>query len=329
MPAPDLHPNANVSVQCGKFPGTRANWDCVDETTPDDTDYVYSATVAEKKDLYAIPSPSVPANSDIISVEVFWRARYVTELGYGRPRVGVPGQSVSEGTLQTLTASWVNRSQKWMTNPQTGNPWTVDEVNTLGIGVGLQVIYGEGEQAQCSQVYVIIKYNRFGNDTAETTTRGCGSTEHTACRFPVPGSGEVELDSITLYCASSSGTINVEAAVYDDDAVNQKPNNRKGAVTNTVEVTTTFAWRTFTWSSKPKITRGADHWIALRPQSAVAYIKVNTSGGTNQDRQAAGGSLPDPWGAAGTGNTFKHSAYVDYTPVAEEEEADTIKAQVI
>lgn len=303
-----------MSTQLTPYPVGRENWDCVDEVSPDDTDYVKSSTVAEKKDLYSTPSPNIPAGSHIVSVTVYWRARYVYDTAYGRPRIRALGQSVTEGTAQTLTSAWVNRNQTWTTNPQTGNPWTVNEVNDLDIGVGLLVSLGEGETAECSQLYAEISYNWFGNQNIEASDRGALSTEHTACRFTAAGDGTVQIDKLYAHVKSNSGTINVEVAVYDNDAVNQKPNNRKGAVSNPVSVDTNYAWREFSWTTKPQIPLGADYWLAFRCQSGMMFIKIGT-GSANQDRQASGASLPDPWGTAGTGNAFKESIYVEYSPV--------------
>lgn len=282
-----VRPNANVATQLSAVPGGRANWDCVDETPASDADYVKTGNTIEQKDLYTTNSAALDSGSKITSVTVYWRARYVSATCYGRPRIRALSQTVLEGTLTTLTSSWTLRSQTWTYNPNTGTVWNAAEVNDLDVGVGISCSLGEGEEGQCSQVYVVISYGN--GDTAD-------------------------VDFITIYCASSSGTINGEAAIYTDDPVNQKPDDRLEAATGYTSMDTSFAWRNFTWSgTKPQITVGSVYWIAWRPTSAVMYVKMNTAGETNQDRQASGGSLPDPWGTAGTGNTFRHSSYATYT----------------
>jgi hypothetical protein len=161
MTVATIRPNANVSVVLFPSPVGRANWDCVDETPADDTDWVEEADQTTfQDDLYATPSPSIPAGSTINSVKVYFRVEKIgVKSSYARPRIRALAQTITNGTAVTLTDGvWANKSQTWTTNPITSAAWTVDEVNDLDIGVGMrQATVGE-TGGLCSQLYAEIDY---------------------------------------------------------------------------------------------------------------------------------------------------------------------------
>jgi len=161
-----LRPSANgVLIELTPSPGTLQNYQCVDEETPnDDTDYVLlagsSVEAQTKYDYYDIPTTGIPAGSTINSVTVYTRGRKV-QLGTIIARICgcVHTYNVAyEGTFKSLTTSWANYSDTWTTNPNTGLPWTLDEVNAMQIGVGLYTAKNENVEADCTQVYVVVDY---------------------------------------------------------------------------------------------------------------------------------------------------------------------------
>jgi hypothetical protein len=155
-----LYPNGNVSVVLTPYPIDRANWDCVNETPADDTDYVGEIDQTTfQDDLYTTPSPSIPAGSTINSVTVYFRVeKSGTKVSSARPRIRALAQTITDGTAVGLDDVWANKSQSWTTNPQTGVAWTVDEVNDLDIGVGMrQTLIGE-TSGLCSQLYAVVDY---------------------------------------------------------------------------------------------------------------------------------------------------------------------------
>ena len=66
---------------------------------------------------------------------------------------------VYTGDLETLTPYWVTHSKEWATNPNTGQPWTWDEINAMQAGVRLTARELEDEEwAKCTQLYVEVEY---------------------------------------------------------------------------------------------------------------------------------------------------------------------------
>jgi hypothetical protein len=154
-----LYPNANVSVVLLPWPAGRANWDCVNETPADDTDYVGEEDQTTfQDDLYSTSSPSIPAGSTINSVTVYFRVeKSGIKASYARPRIRALAQAITEGTAVALTDGvWADKSQTWTTNPVTGVAWTVDEVNDLDIGVSLRQQAIGVTDGLCSQLYAVI-----------------------------------------------------------------------------------------------------------------------------------------------------------------------------
>jgi hypothetical protein len=161
-----LRPIANISAECSQYPTSGYNYDKVDEEESDgDSTYVYapSAAPGDYRDLYDIPSSGIPAGSTINSVTVYIVVR----------ATGSPGRSTSVATrLRTygtvyetlfvikVGATYVTRSATYTTNPYTGQPWTVDEVNSMDIGVMCRDIYLEpyDAAARCTQCYAVVDY---------------------------------------------------------------------------------------------------------------------------------------------------------------------------
>jgi hypothetical protein len=54
-----------------------------------------------------------------------------------------------------LTSDWLEYTTVWPTNPYTHQPWTIQEINDLRVGVSLYETSGD---ARCTQVYVEVYY---------------------------------------------------------------------------------------------------------------------------------------------------------------------------
>lgn len=130
-------------------PSAGSNWDCVNDTTPDeDSTNVYGGAV--KYDLYNIQD--LPWDYGVIdSVTVTARCK-VDAPGTSNAYIRIRTHSTTyTGAMKVLTTSYANYSQVWAVNPYTGLAWTVDEVNSLQIGI--QVDPFVGSAARCTQIY--------------------------------------------------------------------------------------------------------------------------------------------------------------------------------
>jgi hypothetical protein len=116
-------------------PSAGANYTTVDETTPDDTDYVESSTVGNK-DTYTIGNLS--GTGTILGVAVSYRAK-ATDAGAIQGR-GVVRHSTLEsyGATAAPATSYTYRQDVFELNPSTGVAWTVTEVNAAEIGQQVQ-----------------------------------------------------------------------------------------------------------------------------------------------------------------------------------------------
>ncbi|MBA7696291.1 hypothetical protein ES703_104934 [subsurface metagenome] len=135
------------------------HWEQVDDVTPDeDASYVsenYSQTTI---DLYNLES--LPAGVGVISNVAVWaRVRRTAAATCSvSVKIKTGGTIYSSGVTYLTGTSWGYKAQSWATNPQTGNPWTVADVNALQAGIGLAGNNYLGNQVRCTQVYVVVTY---------------------------------------------------------------------------------------------------------------------------------------------------------------------------
>jgi RHS repeat-associated protein len=151
-----LRPNSAGSSSQWTPVGCTQNWQCVDETTSDgDTTRVESSTLGAV-DGYALQDLTQTSGT-ILSVSVTAVARFYAlhcnidpTLCYGSIKLQVNGYS---GTTRSLISSYQSIGETWTTNPATGQPWTISQVNALQAGVQLVDV---GNVARVTQVYVSV-----------------------------------------------------------------------------------------------------------------------------------------------------------------------------
>jgi phosphodiesterase/alkaline phosphatase D-like protein len=165
-----LRPNgAGTYSEFSKYPNSgEANWQDVDETTPDDdTTYVYAtAPTVLKRDTYAFQDPTNFYNKKILGIRVYARAR---QSGSPQNFVhDVDGESLKFNAIisGTLYASFTDdelefkpgyeyQEFKWeMTKSiATGKPWTWNEIMSAEFGPRIAA-YEVGGTIRVTQVYV-------------------------------------------------------------------------------------------------------------------------------------------------------------------------------
>jgi len=138
------HPTKTTSAYIPNAPGTYANfnpsaganWQCVDETIHDmDATYVQTGSAAIKYDTYNIPDHTTetdPINFVTVTVSA-------KKTGADANKIWcvvnpAPGPNSMSGVFNP-TATYVNYSYNWLTNPNTGVAWIWPDIDTLQIGV--------------------------------------------------------------------------------------------------------------------------------------------------------------------------------------------------
>lgn len=152
-----------------------AHWEKVDEASADDaTTMIYQAFSSEDQvwrgDLFTTED-HVAGSGTISSATVHFRVRRSVASGldaWARPVIQTHDTQYN-GTTVTITPfnTWTNYSQTWTTNPNTGDPWTWEEIDALQIGVGLRMDYVgfpwyTASRSECTQVYVEVEYTHTG-----------------------------------------------------------------------------------------------------------------------------------------------------------------------
>lgn len=146
-----------------------AGWTQVDEDPADDeTTVVWWGTnpaTGSASDLYNIPNSNSSALG-VVSKIIIW-ARCKGE-NYFFPFTGAAkmilktGGIVYEGGYQGCPSEgvWYDFSEEWATNPNTGNPWTREEIDALQIGVWLSGSWLSGykHETYCTQVFVEVYF---------------------------------------------------------------------------------------------------------------------------------------------------------------------------
>ena len=158
-----LFPNAagDATELPTQYPAEGEHWDKVSEYTPDDgATYVSTLTSRHwERDLYGLTYfLGWGGDETITNVTVYFRfaaggnydARAMAEIKTG-------GKAFSGDTETHHGTEFVTMSHSWEVNPNTGEPWTRDEVNNLQAGVTMR---GDDRNspALCTQVYVLVNY---------------------------------------------------------------------------------------------------------------------------------------------------------------------------
>lgn len=111
--------------------GATANWDAVNDTPLDDTEYVYSSLVGDR-DLYTM-DPNVTAQN-IFGIQVVgaWRQDDATQMN-GHHLIKTGGV-VYEGGDNNLAQTYHYYRNVWELNPFTGVGWTAADLNAIQAG---------------------------------------------------------------------------------------------------------------------------------------------------------------------------------------------------
>ena len=153
-------------TECGKS-GDATNWECVDDTIPDNfSTYVYDDRIFGgdgERDLYNIPdNTQAAAYPTINSVTIFSVVKHGDDCcdsfceSWSKLLIKTGGTIFESPEKYPNYLQWNTFSHTWTTNP-TGGAWSWADIDALQIGVRLQVSRGYADcHLACTQVYMII-----------------------------------------------------------------------------------------------------------------------------------------------------------------------------
>ncbi|RLF97134.1 hypothetical protein DRN58_09125, partial [Thermococci archaeon] len=163
-----------TTTQLSQYPSSGYNYDKVDESTPDDTTYVYYGGWSTHHDIYTLQNHS-KGKGVIESVTIYFRCRYERgssmSLALARSVLRTHGQEYY-GTMKGLKVTWATYTQTYTTNPYTGKAWTWSEIDALQAGIDLEC---NGAKGICTQLYVEVSYNNESNGLKVDRWTGDGS----------------------------------------------------------------------------------------------------------------------------------------------------------
>jgi len=159
MATETLRPNAagDSTDFTSQVPASGSHWDKVDEASADDdTTYIRAdpnGGAFSGRDLFNLPAPS--SSGQINSVTMYIRA--ITNIwGDCRGQLRTYSINYSFPGAAWRPAAWTTINNTWITNPNTGNPWTWQEIEDLQIGAS--GFAGAGQWVQVTQAYIVIDY---------------------------------------------------------------------------------------------------------------------------------------------------------------------------
>ena len=170
-----LRPNAvGTQTQLTAF-GVANNWDCVNETTPDDdTTYVYmSGSGGYLYDTYNCPNHTTE-NGSINKVVLYSYSKTITSGGGIRSRMYISGNGYTAAPpfVYSTTGNYVYYAWSYINSSDTGIAWTWGEIDSLEIGIGHQTDLPGGE-GRTTQNYAIVYYTQFSSPQIRCTQSYC------------------------------------------------------------------------------------------------------------------------------------------------------------
>ena len=159
MPTLILRPDSNGSENAAyQYPDSGPHYDKVDEeVSDDDTTYLWYDTNDGRLELFNYPSSGL-GSATINSVTVYAKVkRYPAGYGILSLKVRVDGTVYGSGQKYP-SASYADISETWTDNPDTGQPWTVEEIDALEAGVGFGGMGNGCLWSRITQVWVIVDY---------------------------------------------------------------------------------------------------------------------------------------------------------------------------
>lgn len=130
------------------------HWQCVDEAQANASDYLYQ-NKGTKREAFTFSDAGLTTESINSVTLVYFAKRYSTTKYNMLPLIRANGQDFL-GNVMMLGQGFASVSQTFTTNPATGSPWTVAEVNALEAGMRTHTTNPGGIVAQ---VHAVVNFN--------------------------------------------------------------------------------------------------------------------------------------------------------------------------
>jgi hypothetical protein len=187
-------------------------WDDVDETTPNDADYMTGTTDSGGYKLFNFSPFNVPAGCTITNLTVYVRAKdYSSGTNDIRATIKVNGNR-HNGSSHNPGSSFTTYSESYDTNPETGAAWTVADINGTGAHPLQQFgVYSNdlNPDVEVSMVYAEVTYTGDSRwSISSNKFQGQGSSSATTAQRTITLKNSLNLSSY------ASGTVSV---IWDQD----------------------------------------------------------------------------------------------------------------
>jgi copper-binding protein NosD len=137
--------------------GATNNWQCVDDTTPDNlTTNVYEDSASWKEDLYGLQNHTTESdNITRVSVYVVLGNSTGASADFG---IKTGGTVFNNGIFNFEGQDWCTYSESWVVNPKTSVAWSWNDIDNLQAYVSLYAY--NGHNASCTQTYIVVDYEQ-------------------------------------------------------------------------------------------------------------------------------------------------------------------------
>jgi len=154
--APGDECNIDGAWGCSSCPN---HYTCVDNVPPRDDIYTYTHNSTFQRDLYNLEDTELGGTETINHITVYVRTRR-DRYDTAKIKIAIKsGDTADESNEIEHSKDWTTYSNQWPANPDTGNPWQVNELDGLQAGVVLKKTGVAGDIApRCNQVYVEVDY---------------------------------------------------------------------------------------------------------------------------------------------------------------------------
>jgi hypothetical protein len=174
------------------------NWDKVDETSIDDTDYVTGNNSGSGNQLFNFSPFTVPADSTITDITVYYRAKDNSSgTNNIQAYLKVNGTLYNNGSVNP-GSGWSTYSYAFTTNPKTGSAWLLADIN----GTGTNPLQNFGVYSsdlspgvQVSMVFAEVNYSLWTVSSGQF--RGQGSANMTTGIRTLTLKNSLDLSSYT------------------------------------------------------------------------------------------------------------------------------------
>ncbi|MEK7535898.1 MAG: hypothetical protein AAB590_02720 [Patescibacteria group bacterium] len=300
-------PNAAGTFAQFTVSGCAANWDCVDEDTSDEsTTRVFlleAASEANATDSYNLPNPT--GRTEVITnVKVTVRASQNNVTGGIRPLVVVGGAAYKATATSTPTASYVNYSFDWATDPSDASAWTWTDINSLEAGVytSLPADASPSGAMNITQVWVEVSYE-IPDGTVSISGATGSITFATSTPYRVGGAKNYLMyltasnlasgDTMTVALTTANiegvvGTTSIQSITPSGTATNITHTFDGGGATAPVLSGMTFNGgaainlneSTYKWATSSFLITDAEYCTSITGVTAKAYVASSSNNGT-------------------------------------------------